>query len=89
MVYEELKKAASGPLMRDDGSKQPLNSLEISVIGAVSKLAASIVTYPSQAHTDIMSLIPMHQIHEQCDMCTVIICRHEISCIEMSTAAST
>ncbi|EIE25905.1 mitochondrial carrier [Coccomyxa subellipsoidea C-169] len=48
MVYEELKKAASGPLMRDNDSKQPLNSLEISVIGAVSKLAASIVTYPSQ-----------------------------------------
>lgn len=48
MVYEELKKLASGPLVRDSAGKQPLTSLEISVIGAVSKLAASIVTYPTQ-----------------------------------------
>ncbi|CAL8470130.1 g9672 [Coccomyxa elongata] len=48
MVYEELKKVASGPLMRANGDTQPLTGLEISVIGAASKLAASIVTYPSQ-----------------------------------------
>lgn len=51
MVYEELKKVASGPLMREDLNnfgKHSLTALEASVIGAVSKLAASIVTYPSQ-----------------------------------------
>lgn len=48
MVYEELKKVASGPLIRDDARKHSLTALEASVIGAVSKLAASIVTYPSQ-----------------------------------------
>ena len=48
MVYEELKKVASGPLMRANGDTQPPTGLEISVIGAASKLAASIVTYPSQ-----------------------------------------
>ena len=51
MVYEELKKVASGSLMREDLNnvgKHSLTALEASVIGAVSKLAASIVTYPSQ-----------------------------------------
>lgn len=48
MVYEELKKVASGPLMRANGDTQPLTGLEVSFMGAASKLAASIVTYPSQ-----------------------------------------
>ena len=51
MVYEELKKLASGPLWQGQGNgqqRQPLTSLEISVIGAASKLVASIATYPSQ-----------------------------------------
>ena len=54
MVYEELKKLAAGPLRQGppvpgaQQQQQPLSSLEISTIGAASKLVASIATYPSQ-----------------------------------------
>ena len=52
MVYEELKKVAGGPLWqgtpRPGQQPQPLSSLEISAIGAASKLVASIATYPTQ-----------------------------------------
>jgi hypothetical protein len=52
MVYEELKKLASGPVWQgaagSGSGQQPLSSLEISAIGAASKLVASIATYPSQ-----------------------------------------
>ncbi len=53
MVYEELKKLAAGPLWQGPPAlgaqqQQPLSSLEISTIGAASKLVASVATYPSQ-----------------------------------------
>ena len=44
MVYEELKRS----VLSDRGGKGDLNSTEISLIGASSKLAASLVTYPQQ-----------------------------------------
>ena len=49
MVYEELKKAARGPLSTRLGGNRELGSAEISFMGAASKLVASIATYPSQA----------------------------------------
>ena len=49
MVYEELKKAARGPLSTRSGGSGELGSAEISFMGAASKLVASIATYPSQA----------------------------------------
>ena len=48
MVYEELKKAARSPIGAKAGSSGELSSAEISVMGAASKLVASIATYPSQ-----------------------------------------
>ena len=48
MVYEELKRAAHGPLGARVGAKPELSSAQISVMGAASKLVASIATYPSQ-----------------------------------------
>ena len=49
MVYEELKAltAGAGEYAKDTG-RSSLSAGQISVIGAVSKLAASVVTYPSQ-----------------------------------------
>jgi hypothetical protein len=65
MVYEELKKVASGPLMRQSPGSPPLSSLEISVIAAVSKLAASVATYPSQVarFLRLASLLPLPLLH--------------------------
>ncbi len=48
MVYEELKKAARSPFGTKAGGSGELSSAEISVMGAASKLVASIATYPSQ-----------------------------------------
>ena len=48
MVYEELKKAARSPAGAKLGGSGELSSAEISVMGAASKLVASIATYPSQ-----------------------------------------
>ena len=48
MVYEELKKAARSPLGAKAGGSGELSSAQISVMGAASKLVASIATYPSQ-----------------------------------------
>ncbi len=49
MVYEELKAltAGAGEYAKDTG-RSSLSVAQISVMGAVSKLAASVVTYPSQ-----------------------------------------
>lgn len=49
MVYEELKAliAGAGEYAKDTG-RSSLSAGQISVIGAVSKLAASVVTYPTQ-----------------------------------------
>lgn len=49
MVYEELKAltAGAGEYAKDTG-RSSLSAAQISVMGAVSKLAASVVTYPSQ-----------------------------------------
>ena len=49
MVYEELKAltAGAGEYAKDTG-RSSLSAGQISVIGAASKLAASVVTYPSQ-----------------------------------------
>ena len=57
-VYEELKTAAvhlrdfvrplSGDVVADSTSDRILSSAEITACGALSKLAASVVTYPSQ-----------------------------------------
>lgn len=51
MVYEELKAltAGAGEYAKDTG-RSSLSAGQISVIGAASKLAASVVTYPSQVH---------------------------------------
>ena len=57
MVYEELKAVASGvrlgeslriPLIHHSPSDRKLTPPEILVFGAVSKLTASLITYPSQ-----------------------------------------
>lgn len=56
-VYEELKALAAGrrrstaPAQRAqrEPGRAPLSSLEITVCGALSKLSASVATYPSQA----------------------------------------
>ncbi|KAK9808587.1 hypothetical protein WJX72_000133 [[Myrmecia] bisecta] len=50
MVYEELKTLAAyaGSPAKQHGPRKQLSSAEISVIGALSKLAASVATYPSQ-----------------------------------------
>lgn len=53
MVYEELKRAAvsagRGQLTGGQGDKMhALSSIDISAIGAASKLVASIATYPTQ-----------------------------------------
>lgn len=52
MVYEELKAltAGAGEYAKDTG-RSSLSAGQISVIGAASKLAASVVTYPSQVRT--------------------------------------
>ena len=47
MVYEELKERATRPT--GGAQRAPPSSAEITAIGAVSKLAASVATYPSQA----------------------------------------
>lgn len=49
MVYEELKAltAGAGEYAKDTG-RSSLSAAQISVMGATSKLAASVVTYPSQ-----------------------------------------
>ena len=62
MVYEELKKLASGPHWQGSGNgqqRQPLTSLEISAIGAASKLVASVATYPSQVGLDTALTLPL------------------------------
>ena len=46
MVYEELKRLM-GKRHAGEGGKQALTSLEITLIGAASKLSATISTYPS------------------------------------------
>lgn len=52
MVYEELKaaslRAGRGHLSGQGDKMHALSSIDISVIGAVSKLAASLTTYPTQ-----------------------------------------
>ena len=52
MVYEELKKAARSPYGDKVGGSGELSSAQISVMGAASKLVASIATYPSQVRHD-------------------------------------
>lgn len=54
MVYEELKKATRGSLGARLGGTGEISSAEISVMGAASKLVASVITYPSQVRrTDV------------------------------------
>ena len=58
MVYEELKAAAMragrGHLVSGQGDKMhALSSIDISLIGAASKLVASVATYPTQVGTFI------------------------------------
>ena len=60
MVYEELKKAARSPYGAKAGGNGELSSAEISVMGAASKLVASIATYPSQVRHD--ALMPTHHL---------------------------
>ena len=57
MVYEELKKAARGSLGAKVGGSGELSSAQISVMGAASKLVASIATYPSQVKQDAFLLV--------------------------------
>lgn len=47
MVYEELRRLAT----RGHSSADQLGSTEISMMGAASKLAASLVTYPQQVNS--------------------------------------
>lgn len=56
MVYEELKAltAGAGEYAKDTG-RSSLSAGQISVIGAASKLAASVVTYPSQVAFSLMT----------------------------------
>jgi hypothetical protein len=49
MVYEELRKLATEAHLSAD----ELGSKEISMMGAASKLAASLVTYPQQVYTPL------------------------------------
>ena len=53
MVYEELKAFTAGGPRHGAGQGRQLSSLEISLIGALSKLAASVTTYPSQVGTTL------------------------------------
>jgi hypothetical protein len=52
MVYEELKGLA-GRVGAGSAHKRTVSSAEIIGIGALSKLAASIITYPSQARPQL------------------------------------
>ena len=47
MVYEDLKERTTRPA--SGAQRAPPSSAEITAMGAASKLAASIATYPSQA----------------------------------------
>jgi hypothetical protein len=51
MVYEELRKLATEAHISAD----ELGSKEISMMGAASKLAASLVTYPQQVYNPFLS----------------------------------
>jgi hypothetical protein len=53
MVYEELKAltAGAGEYAKDTG-RSSLSVAQISVMGAISKLSASVVTYPSQVRAN-------------------------------------
>ncbi len=74
MVYEELKAltAGAGEYAKDTG-RSSLSVAQISVMGAISKLSASVVTYPSQVrashllHTYFVCLqvadSPIHATH--------------------------
>ena len=49
MVYEELKSRAGRPGLRDSlGLGNEVTGLEVSAMGAASKLAAVLATYPQQ-----------------------------------------
>lgn len=49
MVYEELKSLTAGATeYAKDTGRSTLSAAQISFMGATSKLAASVVTYPSQ-----------------------------------------
>lgn len=52
MVYEELKAltAGAGAYAHDTG-RSSLSSVQISLMGAASKLVASLATYPSQVRS--------------------------------------
>ena len=65
MVYEELKKACLGYnawASHRSQDQAALSSLQISLIGAASKLAATVSTYPLQArpcrHSDWLRTCP-------------------------------
>ncbi len=57
MVYEELKAltAGAGEYAKDTG-RSSLSVAQISVMGAISKLSASVVTYPSQVRAGYLLL---------------------------------
>ena len=69
MVYEELKKACSSFNAWSSHSTQAdqalLSSLQISLIGAASKLAATATTYPLQARRLCPGLPCCHEIREE------------------------
>lgn len=69
MVYEELKAltAGAGEYAKDTG-RSSLSAGQISVIGAASKLAASVVTYPSQVR------FPWSTCHVKMERCFILAC---------------
>ena len=60
MVYEELKAltAGAGEYAKDTG-RSSLSVAQISVMGAISKLSASVVTYPSQVRASCLLFTPL------------------------------
>jgi len=48
MVYEELKSLAASMGSAQGRSRHEVSSVEIVGMGALSKLAATVITYPSQ-----------------------------------------
>ncbi|KAL0028967.1 hypothetical protein WJX77_008705 [Trebouxia sp. C0004] len=63
MVYEELKAltAGAGEYAKDTG-RSSLSVAQISVMGAISKLSASVVTYPSQV---VRARLQQRQAHNR------------------------
>ena len=58
MVYEELKSLTAGATeYAKDTGRSSLSAGQISFMGAASKLAASVVTYPSQVSTHLCDCV--------------------------------